>query len=218
MIINDLLKRYLIFLLGIMINALGIAFIVKSNLGTPPITSVAYVLTFIFPFSLGVFTFIVNMLMILGQIIILKKDFPRVQYLQIVMTVIFSAFIDFFMLLLKPWPVEGYLYQILVLLSGCIILALGISLEVKADVLVLAGEGIVKVLAQVLEKEFGIIKTIFDVALVITSILLSLIFTGQVEGIREGTVMAAVSVGIMARYFGQFWESIGAAWVPTNSK
>ena len=116
---GEYIYRYSIFLLGITINALGIAFITKSNLGTPPITSIAYVPTFIFPLSLGLCTFITNMLMIIAQILILRKKFPKMQYLQIVMTIIFSFFIDFFQYILIPMQPHSYIIQMIILLSGC---------------------------------------------------------------------------------------------------
>ena len=49
-------KRYLIFLVGLFVNSLGVSLITKGNLGTSPISSIPYVLSLNFPFSLGNFT------------------------------------------------------------------------------------------------------------------------------------------------------------------
>ena len=83
--------RYAWFILGIVINGFGVAAITKAALGTSPISSVPYVLSLRFPFSLGQFTFIFNMFLILGQWLLLKKDFKPFQFLQIGVTFIFSA-------------------------------------------------------------------------------------------------------------------------------
>ena len=70
------LLRNVYFILGIIINALGIALITKADLGTSPISSVPYVCSLFFEgISFGAFTFIVNMLFIALQIILLKRDF-----------------------------------------------------------------------------------------------------------------------------------------------
>lgn len=50
------LKRYILFFIGVFINSFGISVITKANLGTSPISSVPYVLSLNFPFSLGEFT------------------------------------------------------------------------------------------------------------------------------------------------------------------
>lgn len=43
------LKRYLIFLAGLFINALGVSLITLADLGTSPISSIPYVLSLNFP-------------------------------------------------------------------------------------------------------------------------------------------------------------------------
>ncbi|MFR3881660.1 MAG: DUF6198 family protein [Lachnospiraceae bacterium] len=49
----ETLKRYLIFLVGLFVNSLGVSLITKANLGTSPISSIPYVLSLNFPFTLG---------------------------------------------------------------------------------------------------------------------------------------------------------------------
>ena len=52
------LKRYIIFLIGLFVNSLGVSLITKANLGTSPISSIPYVLSLNFPLTLGNFTII----------------------------------------------------------------------------------------------------------------------------------------------------------------
>ena len=49
----DKLKRYIIFLIGLFINSLGVSLITKAALGTSPISSIPYVLSLIFPISVS---------------------------------------------------------------------------------------------------------------------------------------------------------------------
>ena len=84
---------------------------------------------------------------------------------------------------------------------------MGVSFEVKAGVVVLAGEGVVLAICQVLPKiKFGYMKVGFDVTLVITACVLSILFTGRLQGVREGTVAAALLVGLIAKRLGKIWE------------
>ena len=82
---------------------------------------------------------------------------------------------------------------------GILLVGIGVSFEVTAGVVTLAGEETVLALCQVLPVKFGTMKVTFDVCLVLTACLLSLIFLGELQGVREGTVAAALCVGMVAR-------------------
>ncbi|MBY0757984.1 MULTISPECIES: YczE/YyaS/YitT family protein [Sellimonas] len=187
--------RCICFMLGILINSFGIAFITKAALGTSPISSLPYVLSKKFPLTLGQFTFVMNMIFILMQIFLLKKDFQKRQILQIGVNVIFSAFIDISMNMLDAFAPSGASAQILSLLAGCVILAMGISIEVAPNVLLVPGEGVVKAISAVSRKRFGTVKVVFDTTLITLSFILSLLFFHRLNGLGIGTVISALAVG-----------------------
>ncbi len=212
------LKRYAVFIVGILINSFGISFITKAALGTSPISSVPYVLSLEFPLTLGVFTFIMNMGFILLQILLLRRKFPKIQLLQILVNLLFSWFIDVSMTILQFLNPVHYFVRLVCLLVGCFILAFGISVEVAPNVLMVPGEGLVKAISQVLHREFGSVKVCFDVTLMATSLILSLIFFHGLNGIREGTVISAVLVGLIVKWFNRhlgFLRRITAWGVPS---
>lgn len=78
-------------------------------------------------------------------------------------------------------------------------------MEVKAGLVVLAGEGVVLAICQVIPVKFGYMKVGFDVTLVVTACVLSLVFTHSLQGVREGTVAAALMVGLIAKQLGKLW-------------
>ena len=87
--------------------------------------------------------------------------------------------------------------------------AIGVSLEVKAGVIVLAGEGVVLAICKVFPKvKFGYMKVGFDVTLVTIACILSFVFTGRLQGVREGTIAAALLVGLIAKQFGKLLEKL----------
>lgn len=198
---KELLKRYILFILGLFVNALGVSLITKANLGTSPISSIPYTLSMGFPLTMGQFTFILNLVLIAGQIIFLRKDFQKVQLIQIPISVLFGYFIDLTMSLLSFFSPSDYIVKIASLLAGCIILAFGVSLEVIANVVMLSGEAFVKAISTKLEKEFGTTKICFDTTLTIGACIISLVMFGKIAGVREGTVIAAFIVGLIAKFF-----------------
>lgn len=182
--------------MGLFINSFGIAFITKSALGTSQISSVPYTFSLYFSkITFGTATFIFNMLFILIQLLILKKRFKPIHALQIVTNILFSFFIDMGMYIMnwfQPVTLSG---RVISLLAGCAILALGISIEVSPDVIVVPGEGIVRVIAEETHKEFGLIKVYFDVILIMIAACFSFIFFHGIRGIGIGTVISALIVG-----------------------
>ncbi len=199
--IQETIRRYILFIIGVFINSLGICLIIKATLGSSPISGVPYVTSLFFPLSFGMTTLIFNLLLILGQIAILRHDFKQRDWLQLPVAFLLGVFIDLSMWLLGWVTPSGYPMQIITLLCGCAILGFGVSLEVRANVVMLAGEAFVLAVTKKSGKEFGFVKVGFDTTLTLLACAASLILFGSIEGIREGTVIAALTVGIFARYF-----------------
>lgn len=193
---KQILMRYLYFILGVVINSFGVAFITKSALGTSQISSVPYVLSLQFPsVSFGMTTFLVNLLFILIQAVLLKKNFQPVQFLQVAVNALFSVLIDVSMTLLSFFQPEAFWLRIVSLLAGCVILAVGISIEVAPDVLMVPGEGAVRAISQTTGLKFGSVKVYFDVSLIVIASALSFLFFGRLNGVGLGTVISALTVG-----------------------
>ena len=194
-----LTRRYILFLFSVFINAYGISFITKAMLGTSPITSVNYVLSMFTPLTMGQWTIIVNFLFMVIDLILMKrselKSELRVYLLQIPITLCFGTFIDISMTSLSWLNPDGFLQQVVSALVGCVILAMGIALEVKADVAMVAGEYLVRVIARRIHGDFGYIKLGFDITNVVVACVFSLIFLSGIKGVGLGTVAAALLVG-----------------------
>ena len=197
------LKRYLIFLVGLFVNSLGVSLITKANLGTSPISSIPYVLSLNFPFTLGNFTIFFSIFLIVLQLIILRKNFKLEHILQIPVSIIFGYFIDLTMILFFWVNPEAYIMKIVYLLIGCLILGVGVYMEVLADVVMLPGESFVRAIVLTWKTNFGTTKICFDVSMSVIAAVLSFVFAGRLAGVREGTVIAALLVGFIARLIGK---------------
>ena len=197
------LKRYIVFLIGLFINSLGVSLITKANLGTSPISSIPYVLSLNFPFTLGQFTIAFSLLLILVQLAILRRDFKAEHVLQVPISILFGWFIDLTMEMLFFVRPHGYISSLTYLLTGCLILGFGVYTEVLANVAMLPGESFVRAVSSTWKTEFGTTKVAFDVSLTVIAAVLSLIFAGRLDGVREGTIIAALLVGFIARLIGR---------------
>ena len=190
------IERLVWFSAGILINSFGIVLITKGALGTSQISSITYVLSLQSPsISFGMFSFIMNMVYIVLQALLLRRQFKPIQLLQIVVNVVFSASIDVFMAMLSFYAPQQLFTRGLSAIAGCIVLAFGISVEVAPDLIMVPGEGIVAAISKVSGRRFGSVKVAFDVTLILIVALLSWLFFGNIVGVGVGTLLSAVSVG-----------------------
>ena len=204
---KKILEKYLVFVVGLYFLAVGIVLIVRSALGTTPISSVNYVLSLNTPLTLGTWTFIVNILLIIGQLWLVRKVGCRQDVIEILLQIpfsfIFSAFIDFHMIITTRLHHNDYLMSLALLIIGCVIQSIGVVLEIKPRVAMMSAEGFVKYASRYCNKEFGKFKVYFDITLVSLAVVISLMFTRRIEGIREGSFIAACITGYIVTFLNQ---------------
>ena len=200
---KETVKRYILFIISLFFCGVGVAFTKHAQLGVSPISSMANVFSIKFTFiSFGTWLIISNCVLLLGQIILLRRNFKPVQLLQIPLSFLFGYSTDFGLWLINDIPNDNYAVRLILVGAGIIFIGFGIALGVIADVILNSGEAIVKAIADVTKKDFGNIKIIFDTSWVLMAIVLSLIFfDGKLVGTREGTIISALMVGVAVKFF-----------------
>ena len=198
---NHFIERCIILLVGLDIMSLGIAFSIKAALGTSPISSVPYVTSRISGLSVGATTIIINLLFILIQILLLRKNYDLFQLFQIPALILFGLMIDFSAYLIKDIAYTNYFHQWVLCILGIILLGLGVSIEVMAKLVTTPGEGVVLAICKIFSVKFGNTKMAFDTVLVIIAVVTVLSSLGHLEGVREGTIAGAIFVGLLTKQF-----------------
>lgn len=199
---KELIMRYSLAVISLFFSALGVALTKKGDLGVSPISSTANILSMEFTtLSLGNWLIIWNCALILGQILILRKKFQWIQLLQIPLSFVFGWFTDIAMAIVSPLDWDFYPLRLLLTVSGTVVLGFGITLSVIANVIMNSGEAFVKAISDTIHKDFGMLKIGFDIFCVMLAVVLSLIFFGGILGTREGTIIAALCVGIVVKLF-----------------
>lgn len=197
--INHPVKRLILLCLGLTIMAFGVAFSIKAALGTSPISSVPYVTSAISGLTVGTTTIIMNFMFVVIQILILRRQYDWFQLLQFPAAILFGTMIDIAEQVIKFISPSNYFQQWIICAIGIFLVAFGVSLEVTANLVTTAGEGIVLAICKVAPVKFSNMKVAFDVTLVCISIALSFIFLGHLDGVREGTIAAAICVGLITK-------------------
>lgn len=203
-----LIRRCIFYLLGMFVVALSVAISKMSNLGVSPVNSVPSVINELTGVEMGICTTVFFCLLIGVQGIILKKDFRWKYLLGIICSVFFGSFVSVASWLTETWLPMPQMYAIRLMYIGlsAVLAALGIFLYLESDMIPMPGEGVTQALADKTPLSLANAKILFDGSVVFLAFLLSVLFTGKLIGIREGTVLLAFGVGSILKCFTRYLQ------------
>ncbi|WP_296785808.1 YitT family protein [uncultured Methanobrevibacter sp.] len=194
-------RRVFSYIFGLYLITLGVAFSIKSGLGSAPVSSIPYAMNLIWNIEIGVATFLFHSLLVAIELILLKRDFKRKHFLQVFVGVLFGAFTSFSVSLMYfiP-PAYNLLLAVLMCAISILLIALGLFFYVPANIIPLSVEGVTQAIAIVSNRPFSTIKVYFDICVVSTALILSWVFLGEFGSVGLGTIIEALLIGTTVRY------------------
>ncbi len=207
---KDLLFRYTLFIIGLFIASLGVAFSTKAGLGTSPVASLPYSVSLVSSaLSFGGWLNLLSVIQIAVQVALLRKNCKPLEIvIQTVLAFVYGYLTNFSCYLIRNITVHSYIGQLLYMLLGCIVLALGIWIQLKGGVAMLPGEAMNRAISEVSGKKYENIKILFDVIYIALSAIICFVFLGKLEGVREGSIIAAVLVGNVVKLLNRLFDSV----------
>ena len=196
-----MIKRAIYFIAGLFVMSLGVAFSIKSSLGTTPISSISYSLALCTGVNIGITTIVFNGALVFIQMLVLKKRFEAKRLLQFINCFLFGYFTDLAIYIVSLMNIPSSLAaNIFILILSIFLTALGIFIYMPADIAPLPGEGCVESIAIVTDWRFSSIKIFFDASMIAVSLVLCGIFYTDIFGsVNIGTFLAAFFVGFTLR-------------------
>lgn len=188
-----MIKRFIVFVVGMKVLAIGIILNTKSLLGVGSINTLPYALANILSVSLGTMTTMVYLVFIIIQLILLKR-FDLQVIIQLPFSFIFGYLIDFYDLFFSYEPTAFYM-QIVILIIAIVLTALGAFLMVLGDIVLNPADGLVHTIGKVTNKDFGFVKNIADLVFIVLTVVICLVTKGYILGIGIGTVVSAIFIG-----------------------
>lgn len=195
-------RRIFNYVFGLFLITLGVGLSIKSNLGSTPVSSIPYTLNVIWGIEIGVATVIFHTMLVITELILLRRAFKPKHFLQVPVGILFGFFttISVNLVNLLPDTSNIILIAIMVLVSTFLV-ALGLFFYVPTNIVPLSVEGITQAIAIVSNQPFTKVKVFFDVSVVVLSFVLCFIFTGVIGGsVGIGTIFSAIFVGITLKY------------------
>lgn len=222
-------RRSLSFVFILFIIAFGTSLSIRANLGSSPISAPPYVLSLIpgMKLTMGQLTILMHIFFITTQVVLLGKDFDKLQFTQILVSFLFGLYTDVTMWLTGfmqvPFdlnPYWGYPLRLAELLAGGAILALGIACEVRCDSFLLAGEGFPLAIAKCFKKDFGKVKMCTDTGLVAVGVIIMFCYFGHWDWklIGLGTLVSMFYVGAMVRVIAPHIAWLDRIFIPASER
>ena len=205
---KKLIKRYLLFIVGLFIASMGVAFLTKAGLGTSPVSSLPYSMSLISNLlTFGGWLNLLSVIQITVQVIILRSRCNKVEIIiQTILAFIYGYLTNLSCWIIKRIEIHSYPMQIVFMLLGCIILAFGIWVQLKGNVAMLPGEAMNRAISTVTGKRYENVKIFFDIFYIAASAVICLLFLGNLEGVREGSIIAAVLVGNIIKFYNRVYD------------
>lgn len=201
------LWQHILLLVSLYIMTLGVALCVRSNLGSSVISSIPMAFSIAGqeslapPLTIGGYTNIMNMILVVGQILVLRRRFEPVQLFQLLIGFVFGALIDVNMYITSSLECDTLPSQLLTQFAGCTVMAFGIALEVRCGSVTMPGEGFPVAISRVTGHPFPKVKITVDVTLVVLAVASCFCFWGawQWNIIGVGTLFAMFYVGYVVK-------------------
>ena len=203
-------QQYLLFLIGLFIASMGVAFSTKAGLGTSPVASVPYSVSLVSDlFSFGGWLNLLSVIQIAVQVLLLRRKCKPLEIIiQTVLAFVYGYLTNLSCYIIRDIQVNNYFEQLLYMALGCFILAFGIWLQLKGKVAMLPGEAMNRAISEVTGKRYENIKIAFDVIYIAVSAVICLVFLGKLEGVREGSIVAAIAVGNIIKLYHFAYEKL----------
>lgn len=206
--IKKTIQQYTLFLIGLFIASLGVAFSTKAGLGTSPVASLPYSVSLVNGlFSFGGWLNVLSVIQISIQVMLLRRKCKPVEIaIQTILAFVYGYLTNLSCWLIRDIPVNSYFEQLLYLTISCFVLAFGIWMQFRGKVAMLPGEAMNRAISEVTGKRYENIKIFFDIFYIVVSAVICLVFLGELKGVREGSIIAAVAVGLIIKLYNKIFE------------
>ncbi|MBD7911186.1 MULTISPECIES: DUF6198 family protein [Clostridium] len=197
--------RGIMYIIGLVLLALGITLNTKTGLGVSPINAIPYSISQIFEINLGNATLCVYIFCVIGQIALRGMRVRTLDLLQIPMSIIFSRVINIFDGMIKI-NIDSFIINLILLMIAIVLTGIGVAISVEMKLVPNAADGFTQALGERIGKNLGFAKNIVDISSVIIAITIGMVFSGKVIGIGLGTLVAVPGIGRSIALFNMFFK------------
>lgn len=193
--------RFAMHAIGLVVISAALALMIKATQGISVVSSVSYILSLAMPqLSTGTWSYIYQAGLIVLLAVILRR-FSLSYLTSFLVSMVFGYAVDFFKWALSGLPVGQLPLQLAYMAGGLAIMPVGIAMMIHSGLTPMPIDLFVRDLVAARQLPFQRVKTVFDLANLVASLLLLLLVLRRWVGIGAGTVLAALLNGTMIGFW-----------------
>ena len=218
MINSKSINRFIVYIIGLIVLAVGITMNSKTNLGVSAIISVPFIISQLTGINFGNMTMVIYCVFILVEmllhcyhVLVAKenlnlKELLIKDMLQIIVSIVFTRFLNLFTAVI-PEAVDNLPLQLAYLAAAIILTGIGIPLSLNMRIVPNPGDGIVQALSDTTRlhgkpgKGVGFCKNCFDFFNVCVTFTIGMLSGRLLLGLGFGTICAVIGVGRVVYVF-----------------
>ena len=204
---KQLLCRWLFYLLGMLVLAVGLTLNTKTGFGASAVISIPYTMSVLWGVDLGNTTFVMYVLFVAVQLILHRGAGRSVlirDVLQIPVSLVFTRAINWVVAVFAvgegSW-LSTFPGRLVMLAAAVICTGVGAAMTLTMRLAPNPTDGLLQTVAECLRRKMGDMKNILDITCVVISLLLGTAFGRPLAGVGVGTVAAALGVGRVMALF-----------------
>lgn len=204
---NKNIKRYILVVIGFIIVGTGCAFTLKANVGVGAWDALAKSTSDLTGLEVGTAGIIFNSCCVLGQILILRKEFRLIQLLQIPLSILLGVVINFVLYQLLVFPFDSFIGGIIMYLCASTVCAFGVSIVMLLDEVTFALEGFCMAITKIVPIKFSISRQAADVLSIVVIVMMKFVFHLP-WSIGVGTILGMLTFGPTLGIFMKIFKPI----------
>ena len=207
-VVAALVWQHFLLLISLFLMTLGVALCVRSQMGSSVISSLPLAFSLagaegmgVPALTIGEYTYLMNFVLVFGQIAVLRRRFQPVQLLQLVIGFVFGFLIDVNMALTSWIDADTIVSGMFTQFAGCTVMGVGIAFEVRCGSVTMPGEGFPVAISRVMGIPFPKVKIIVDTSLVALAVAFcyGAWHAWQWNIVGVGTIFAMFYVGYVVK-------------------
>ena len=204
------IKRLIIYVIGLFFLSLGVSFSIFAGLGVSPVSSLAYAFSLSSGVSVGIMTVVANILFIVIQILLNKKNDVKEYTIQLISSILFGSFMDLTVWIVSYLPeTTNLITRFGYVIASLFIVSIGLLFYFTAKFPLMPYDALTYAISSRFKFKFSKAKISSDLLNVCIAGIICLIFIGSLGSIGIGTLIAAYFIGkIVGFLLGKYQPSI----------
>ncbi|MHC1684683.1 MAG: YitT family protein [Clostridiaceae bacterium] len=202
------IHQIIILAICVIITGFGASLTMKASLGIGAYDAAAMSVSQLLIIKVGTVAMCFNISCVLFQVLILRKEFKPIQFLQIGISILLGTVVNFFLYsILGQLAVSTYILRLILFILGIIICAFAVAIIMAINIVSMPLEGFCMAISNKININFGKIRQYADVVSIVIAVILTLVF-GSSLTLREGTILGMIMFGPLLDKFMNLFKPV----------